>query len=100
MVSTPHSLKDAGLTSHENDDKEKNAKMEKLKNKFSDLTHKDNVDMDKLLSDLLISNISHSYHANFKDSIKELTNGDHKRASPKIDVKGNYTVVSINFINL
>lgn len=42
-------------------------------NKFPEVMKKDQFDVDKLLNDLIESNVSHSYHANFKDSIKSLT---------------------------
>ena len=44
--------------------------------KFSELNKRNQIDEDKILSELIDSNCSHSYHSNFKDSFKHL-------ASPK-----------------
>ena len=43
-----------------------------LSHKIKDMSKNLDIDADKILSELIDSNCSHSYHSNFKDSIKGL----------------------------
>lgn len=62
-----------------------------LKNKFSDLTQRENLDADQILSELIDSHCSHSYHSNFKDSFRHLASPKKKRRDKKSKLE-NYDV--------
>lgn len=76
FMSMMQSLKDA-TNSKLNDNFKTNSEIEipRLTNKLNRMNSKSDSDMDRFLSEVLDSNISHSYHSNFKDSIKELVQG-------------------------